>query len=101
MTRPRQAKYYPAQFFDLADSISKDKTKVVTIDFPTKEDAKAFRLEFYSFRSCAEKEGLTEAYPELCAITIVDVKPERRILMVMHKDFTPSALALEKSLEKK
>lgn len=101
MTRATQAKYYSSQFFDLADAISKDPERIIELPFDSPEDAQSFRLEFYSFRACAEREGLSKEYPELTAITIIPVRPERKVLRIMHKDNTPHARALKEALEKK
>lgn len=96
MTRATKAKYYSAQFFDLADALSKNPEKAIELEFPTPKEAKSFRLEFYSFRACAEREGMSEQFPELCALT---VHTQGNKVTVMHKDYTPNALVLKKALE--
>lgn len=97
MTRAKQSRSYSQRFFDLAEALSKHPDQPVRLTFADAKAAKAFRLEFYSFRACAERENLTETYPELSAITIVTNGGE---VLVMHKDYTPSALALKAALEK-
>lgn len=97
MTRATQAKYYSTRFFELAEALSKHPDRSIVFKVASKEEAKNFRLEFYAFRACAEKEGLANEFPELTAIT---VKVQGDTITVTHKDYTPSALALKEALEK-
>lgn len=69
------------------------------MEFPSRAEAKAFRLEFYSFRAAAEREELTKDYPELCAITILVDRSQPTKLKIMHRDNTPNAVALAKALK--
>lgn len=98
MTRPAKARNYPTQFFDLAAAICENKVSRFTIEFATPKEAASFRLEFYNFRGRAEEEGLIEEYPELSAITLF---VEGSNVLVMHKDYTPNALAVTKALKGK
>lgn len=98
MTRSSKAKYYSTQFFDLAEALSEDPERVVELEFETPAKARTFRLEFYSFRAAAEREGLVEGlYSELAALT---VRVSENKVTIMHKDYTPSARALRKALGK-
>lgn len=96
MTRPNMTKHYPQAFLDIAELLSKDKTAQVRLEF---EDAKAlqsFRLDLYSFKTAALKEGLDQMWPEIAAITTTRTE---NTLVVLHKDYTPDALRLAAAVE--
>lgn len=97
MTRATASRYYSQQFFELAEVLSKNPEKSIELEFASPQAAKSFRLEFYSFRGCAEREKLTDVFPELCAIQITI---EGNKATIAHKDYTTSALALKAALEK-
>ncbi len=97
MSKPKLAKYFSSEFFELADRLSKHPERTVTVEFATAGAAIDFRQEFYSFRKCAETEGLIREYPELCAVM---AKLKGTSITFQHKDYTPSILALKAALEK-
>lgn len=98
MTRAKHSSQYPQVFFDIAEAISKDPTLKVEKIFESKEAAKAFRLDFYSFRGCVVREGGTDMFPELNAVVLLVDKETGRKMVIMHKDHTELALGMSEAL---
>lgn len=97
MSRPKRSTAYPAQFLDMVQALGDEPTLKIPVPFDTVNAAKSFRLDWNSFKAAAQKDGLNALYPQLPALFVTI---EGTNAMVMHRDYSPLALKIEKALDK-
>lgn len=96
MTRSKFTKGYPVQFLDLVEALEADPIARIPVQFESEKQAQDFRLDFYTFRAAALREGLDKTFP---VISAVYMELDGTIAVVMHKDHSPLAMKLSKAIQ--
>ena len=97
MARSKTVKTYPIQFMEMLEALHEDPSKYFDVPFETMKEAKNFMLTVHAFRSAALREELTSMYPEVMAMYVCLLKDQIGV-RVMHRDYSPEALAMGKAL---
>lgn len=97
MSRPKTVGGYPMYMLDILDRLEARPDIPIELKFPSRAAANSFRLDFYSFRTCAVAEGMEKTYPNLKAIEIR--VGEEGAATILHKDRTPEGEIIERGLE--
>ena len=98
MARSKTVKSYPMQFMDMLDKLHEDRSRFFDIPCEDSRAAKNLMLTIHAFRSAALREGLTDMYPEVMAMYVCLLKDQPGV-RVMHRDYSPEALAMGKALD--
>ena len=97
MARSKTTKTYPLQFMEMLEALHEDPSRSFDVPFDTLKEAKNFMLTVHAFRSAALREGLTSMYPEAMAMYVCLLKDQIGV-RVMHRDYSPEALAMGRAL---
>lgn len=97
MTRPKEAGSYPMFMLDILDRLAANPDIEIEVFFPSEKAGLSFRLDWYSFRSAAIKEGMEKDYPNLKAVS-VGVRADGTVT-IGHKDHGDVAKRVEAALE--
>ena len=97
MSKPKTTKSYPKAYLEYAQALSENPEIRISVEFDTDREAKAFRLDFNSFKAAALKEKLDDLFPEIAAFY---VEVRGNVAIVQHKDHTEQAERMEKALNK-
>lgn len=100
MTRSTTARDYPKYMLDILDRMNEGQDVKMELKFTTRKQANSFRLDFYSFRSVAIKEGMESEYPRMRDITITFKEGEPGTLAIWNKDSTAIARIVQEALDK-
>ena len=100
MSTPKSTKSYPREFLEICESINANCEKALEIPMDTMAEARTFRMTFHSFRAAAIKEELDKTFPEIHAmyVRVLDNPPR---VVIEHKDYTKTAIAVRKAIEKR
>jgi len=103
MSRSKFVKTYPMQFMEMLEAIHNDPSQKFEVASVDTKAAKNFMMSIYAFRSAGEKEGLHKIYPELSALYAKLWKDADGNILgveIMHRDYSPEALAVGAALAK-
>lgn len=96
MTRSRSTRGYSVEFLNLVEALEKDPTLRITVPFETVQEARDFRLDFYTFRSAGLREGLDKTFPGIVAMFL---EIEGTNAVVSHKDHNKLAVKLREAIQ--
>ena len=97
MSKSKSTKSYPSIYLEYAEALSKEPTRRIMVAFANSKDARAFRLDFNSFKGAALSEGLNEMFPEIAAFYVT---VDGATAIVQHKDYTDAVQRLRAALLK-
>lgn len=100
MTRSSTARDYPKYMLDILDRMNEGLDVKMELRFTSRKQANSFRLDFYSFRAAALKEGMESEYPRMRDITITFKEGDSSVLSIWNKDSTAIAKIVQDALEK-
>ena len=98
MSRSKHTKTYPIAFMDMLEALHEDPSQKFEIEAPDDKAAKSLMMSIYAFRSAAEREEMHRIYPEISAL-YVNLLKDRPGVVVMHRDYSPEALMMQKALD--
>ena len=98
MSRSKKLRTYPTQFMEMLEALHNDPSQSFEIECADVKTAESLMMSIYAFRSAAEREELHLVYPEVAAM-YVNLLTDRPGLMLMHRDYSPEALAFGKALD--
>lgn len=101
MSRSKKTRTYPMQFMEMLEALHADPSQRFTVKCEDAKAAKSLMMSISSFRSAGEREELHLIYPELSALYVKTWKDKTGTVLgveIMHRDFSPEALMVEKAL---
>lgn len=98
MSRSKHTKTYPMAFMDMLAALHDDPSQRFEVEAEDWKAAKSLMMSIHSFRSAAEREEMHKVYPEVSAM-YVNLLKDRPGVMVMHRDYSPEALMMQKALD--
>lgn len=101
MTNPKHVKHYPPEFLGILKRLDEDPTVQIRLECGNSKLATAMRKQLYDFRNAVESDpGLLEMYPAAPSLMVVTYQNDANVLVVVHRDHSPSAAIVREALEK-